>query len=351
VQAFTLLNPGPINVSPRVRLALAECEDQCHREPEYLEMQGRVRDKLARAFDVAADYEVALLTGSGTAAMEAMVCSVVGTGVLVIENGVYGERLAAMARAHALAVKTLPCSWFERPDLDAVEAALEDGLDTIAVVHHETTTGLINDLDGLGELARRKGRALVVDSVSGLGGEPLDFRRVRPQAVCATANKCIQGLPGVSFVLVRRGTALARRSVYLDLETLLEKQRRGDTPFTPAIQVTAALEAALDELTEETVAGRVARYAKAAAAVRAAMAELRLRLLLPPPLRSNTITTASLPEGVGYEQVHARMRESGYVIYGGQGDLRKTAFRVANMGAIPPEALRAFPAALARAIA
>jgi 2-aminoethylphosphonate-pyruvate transaminase len=350
-QAFTLLNPGPINVSERVRRALADSPDQCHREPEYLSMQGRVREKIVRAFGIERDYDAVLLTGSGTAGMEAMVASVVGTGVLVVDNGVYGARLAAMAAAHGVPHKVLRCSWFERPDPDAVRDALEDGLDTIALVHHETTTGLLNDVEAIAQVAHESGRRLVVDSVSGLAGEPLDFASAAPDAVCCTANKCIQGLPGVSFVLVRKGTPLVRRSIYLDLGNLLAKQVAGDTPFTPAIQVTAAFEAALDELIEETVAGRIARYGRACEVLRAAIASLGLDLLLPPALRSNTITCARLPAGVTYEQIHDRMRAEGYVIYAGQGDLKKEAFRVANMGAIPARELERFESALRRAIA
>lgn len=349
-QAFTLLNPGPINVSARVRDALAQSEDQCHREPEYLEMQGRVREKLVAAFGVGRDYEAALLTGSGTAAMEAMVASVVGTGMLVVDNGVYGARLSAMAKAHRLPVKSIHASWFERPTAQAIESALEPGLDTIAVVHHETTTGLINDLPAIADVARRTKRRLIVDSVSGLAGEALDFERVAPAAVCCTANKCIQGLPGVAFVLVRKQTPLHVRSVYFDVQNMLEKQRKGDTPFTPAIQVTAAFEAALDELLEETVAGRIARYQRAAQVVRKALAGLGLELALPAELRSNTITTARLPAKVGYEQIHERMRQDGYVIYAGQGDLKKTVFRIANMGQISEESLAGLGPALRRAV-
>src|SRR5262245_45298538 len=244
--AFTLLNPGPINVSARVRKALAECPDQCHREKEALEMQGRVRARLVEAFDVAATYDPVLITGSGTAGMEAMVASCVGTGVLVVDNGVYGDRLVQMAEAHRIPVKRLKVSWFERPTPTQVRDALEPGLDAIAVVHHETTTGLLNDLPALADVAKATGRRFLVDSVSGLAGETLDFARVAPDAVCCTANKCLQGLPGVAFVLTKKGLPLERRSVYLDLGLALRKQAAGDTPFTPAIQVLAALEAALD---------------------------------------------------------------------------------------------------------
>jgi 2-aminoethylphosphonate-pyruvate transaminase len=237
-------------------------------------------------------------------------------------------------------------SWFERPDPTAIGEALEEGLDTIAVVHHETTTGLLNDLGAVARIARETGRRLVVDSVSGLGGEALDFADVAPDAVCCTANKCVQGLPGVSFVFVRKGTPLRSRSVYLDLANLLAKQGKGDTPFTPAIQVTAALEAAVDELIEETVDGRIARYRRASERIRAALEANGLALRLPPELRSNTITTAALPEGWTYERIHDGMREHGFVIYAGQGDLAHSFFRVANMGVLTDDDLARFETTL-----
>jgi 2-aminoethylphosphonate-pyruvate transaminase len=349
-EAFTLLNPGPINVHPRVRAALAASPDQCHREREYLDMQDRVRANLVAAFGVEADYDAVLVSGSGTAAMEMMISSVAGTGVLVIDNGVYGDRLAKMARAHKIPVDALSVDWFQRPDPDAVRAALKDEHDTIAIVHHETTTGLLNDLGAIAQVARDTGRKLIVDSVSGLAGESLDFDAVRPTAVCCTANKCIEGLPGVSFVLLRKGTALEARSVYLDLGNQLAKQAAGGTPFTPAIQVTAAFEAALEVLLAETVAGRIQRYRRARDRIHASMAALGIELLLREALRSNTITCAKMPAGADYETMHARLREDGFVIYAGQGDLAKTAFRIANMGQIPDERLDALGPALKRAI-
>ncbi len=346
-QAFTLLNPGPINVSENVRRALAECEDQCHREPEYLEMQTRVRAKLVQAFGVEADYEAALVSGSGTAGMEMMVCSAAGDGVLVIDNGVYGDRLRKMAEAHGIRCKVVQVPWTDRPDPQVIEDALEDGLDTIACVHHETTVGLLNDVQAIAEIAHRTGRRLLVDSVSGLAGEEFDFDAIQPAAVCSTANKCIQGLPGVSFVLVKKGAELRTRSVYFDMGNQLAKQRAGGTPFTPAIQVTAAFEAALDELIEETVEGRQARYARAAGIIRGILADQGMELLLPPELHSNTITCARLPEGVPYEKLHAHLRSKGYVIYAGQGDLESSAWRVCNMGIIPDERLHGLADALA----
>lgn len=350
--ALTLLNPGPINVSARVREALATCPDLCHREPEYFELQDEVRRLLVDVFGIGADYEAALVSGSGTSGMEAMLASVVGTGVVVVDNGVYGDRLAQMAAAHRIPHRVVKCDWFHRPDEDDLEVALADpALDTLAIVHHETTTGLINDLEEIAARARRHGKRLIVDSVSGLAGEPFDFRVIRPDAVCSTANKCIHGLPGVSFVFVRKGTPLERRSLYLDLGLALAKQRASDTPFTPAIQVMAAFAEALRELGEETIAARQATYKARSDTIRSTLETLGLELMLPPALRSRTITSARLPAGLDYPTLHDRMKERGFVIYAGQGKLSEVAFRIANMGVWPEGRLDDLVAALREVLA
>lgn len=352
IAEHTLLNPGPINVSARVRKALAECPDLCHREPEYYAIQDAVRTRLVDVFGVAEHYEAALVAGSGTTAMEAMIASVVGTGVVVVDNGVYGDRLVQMAEAHRIPVRVVKTGWFERPSDAALEEALADPrCDSLAVVHHETTTGLLNDLPHLADLARRHGKRLLVDSVSGLGGERFDFAAIAPDAVCCTANKCIQGLPGAAFVFVKKGTPLVRRSVVLDLGLALAKQRAGDTAFTPPIQVLAAFAEALAELGEEGVATRQARYGARSARIRAVLARLGIELMLPPAWRSLTITSAKLPPGLAYATLHDRMKDMGFVIYGGQGPLSKVAFRIANMGEISAERMDALERALEEVLA
>src|SRR5262245_11750589 len=135
-----LLNPGPVNVSPRVTAALAR-GDLCHREPEAYELLSRIRDRLARAFAPRGDFTPVLVTGSGTAALEMAVTSVLSPAgrLVVVANGVYGERIAAMAAAAGLAHTVVAGEWARTPDLAAVErAAGEPGVEAIAVVHHET---------------------------------------------------------------------------------------------------------------------------------------------------------------------------------------------------------------------
>jgi len=163
--------------------------------------------------------------------------------------------------------------------------------------------------------------------------------------VTASANKCLQGIPGVSFVLARRAAieALAQaapRSVYLDLHGHYASQEQDNTPFTPAVQVIHAMEQALVELDAETPKRRIERYAENARVLREGMAKLGLEILVAEGGRSNILTTLRLPDGVTYDALHDAMKRRGYVIYAGQGPLKSYAFRVSNMGTLTPDDMR-----------
>lgn len=352
----TLLNPGPVNVSPGVRQALLG-PDICHREQEYSVLQSHIRAQLLSVFDIVpTDYAAILLTGSGTAMVEAAVASCVAPRgrLLVIRNGVYGDRIADMARAHQIVHDTLDADWLDPVPLSDLEDRLKTGRYTVlAVVHHETTTGRINPVEKIAELAARARVKLLVDSVSGLGGEPLDFPKLGESLVVGTANKCFQGMPGLSFCIVRRSwlqemSAYAPRTVYLHLPTHFIEQEKNGTAFTPAIQSAYALDAALAELAHETVAGRIERYRQASALLREGMAKLHINLLIPPEGRSNTITAAHLPKDMSYDHLHDALKDDGFVIYAGQGRLARGIFRVANMGAVPLSEYQRFIASLKR---
>lgn len=355
-----LLNPGPVNVSPRVTAALAR-GDLCHREPECSALLGSIRRRLVTAFAPAGGFTAVVLTGSGTAALEMAVTSVLSErGRLVVaSNGVYGERIVAMAAAARLPytmVARPADAWTQPPDLAQVEAAMRaPDVEAVAVVHHETTTGLHNPVADVGALARRHGKLLLVDSISGLAGDPLDLDAAGADLVVGTASKCIQGLPGMAFVLVR-DTAMARiathprRSVYLSLATHHEAQQQESTPFTPAVQVGYALDEALAELLAEGVDGRVARYAAAATRLRAGFERLGLEFVLLPAWRSNSLTSLWLPAGHTYAALHDGLKARGFVIYEGQGRLQRGIFRVANMGHLQPDDFTRFLGALAEVL-
>src|SRR6185437_7714796 len=275
-----LLNPGPVTLTERVRRSLLQ-PDLCHRESEFFDLQEEVRRRLLAVYGLdPAQWTAVLLSASGTGAVESMVASVVpGDGrVLNVENGVYGERIAQICAQYRIPCQRLVGDWMQPVDVTALESlARQERCTHLAVIHHETTTGRLNDLRRLSELCRAHGLGLILDGVSSFGAEELDFRDPSLCAVAATANKCLHGVPGVSFVIVRRA-ALEKahsRTFYLDLGRLACLQDRRNTPFTPAVHAYYALLEALREFADE--GGRVARhqrYAALAEQVRAGLAAL-----------------------------------------------------------------------------
>ena len=359
---WVLLNPGPACTSPRVRQALLR-GDLCHREPEFAELQIGLQRKLRRALELPEEYEVALVTGSGTAAMEMAIGSAVrpGRALAVINNGVYGERAAAMARAHGIEVAEVRAPWTAPPPLDELQRLLaaRNDIDAVVAVHHETTTGLLNPAARIGELAQRAGVPFILDAISSMGGDPLDVRGWHVDFCAGTANKGYHGLPGISFVYVspagrERVAQVPPRSLYLHLGSYLAPRSSGApaVPFTPAVQICYALDEALDELAERGgVPARVEDYAARAALVRRGLARLGLiELLGPETSRSNAITAVRLPAGLGYGELHDRLKEQGYIIYAGQGGLSAQIFRVATMGELSLATLGDFIEALGRAL-
>jgi 2-aminoethylphosphonate-pyruvate transaminase len=345
---WILLNPGPANTTPTVREALV-MPDLCHREPEFFQMMRRCRERLVRLAGGDDAWAAVLFTGSGTAAVEAAVCSAVPAdrALLIVDNGVYGDRMVRMARAHGLRHSVLRYDNVTPADPADVERVLRDdpSISHVALVHHETTTGLLNPVEEVARVAARWGRRALVDAMSSLFGEPLDLRVDGLDFVVASANKCLGGIPGVSFVLARRPALEALRgreprSVYLDLLNHYAQQEADNTPFTPAVQVLHAMEQAIEELEREGVTRRIARYAENARVLREGMARLGFEVLVPERARSSILTTFRLPAGLTYDALHDAMKRRGYIIYAGQGDIRTYAFRVSNMGTLTPQDMK-----------
>jgi 2-aminoethylphosphonate-pyruvate transaminase len=226
----------------------------------------------------------------------------------------------------------------------------------VAIVHHETTTGLLNPVADVASAAAGLGRRVIVDATSSLFGEPLALGPGAIDFATASANKCLQGLPGISFVLARRGALQALRgrpprTVALDLHDHWVHQEGDNTPFTPAVQVLHAMEQALVELEEEGVAARIARYAENARVLREGMAQLGFSVLVPAGARSSILTTFRLLPGLTYDALHDAMKRRGYIIYAGQGDIRTYAFRVSNMGTLAPPDMKRVVDAVAECLA
>jgi 2-aminoethylphosphonate-pyruvate transaminase len=338
-----LLNPGPVVLSERVRQALT-APDLCHREPEFYDLQDRIRASLLAVYGLSPEnWAAVLLSGSGTAAVEAMVTSLVPQNgrLVVVENGVYGERLTTIARTHAIPVVPVTHEWGAEIDLERLASALDsDPRPThLAVVHHETTTGRLNQLGEIGALCHERQIGLLLDAVSSFGAEPLEFEGWGISACAIAANKCLHGAPGIAMVCTHRdalpGPNGINRSVYLDLGTYLRAQDQRDTPFTPAVHTCYALAAALDELLEEGGwSVRRTHYRQLADQVMQGLQDLGIKPLLPAEASSVVLRAYRLPADITYDNLHDGLKARGFIIYAGQGGLARRIFRVSTMGAI-----------------
>jgi 2-aminoethylphosphonate-pyruvate transaminase len=338
-----LLNPGPVNLTESVRQALRG-PDLCHREPEFADLQASIRQALLDVYGLSHDeWAAVVLAGSGTAAVEAMLTSLMprnGT-LLVIENGVYGERMTAIAKVHEIAYKTLTYAWGARLNIRQIRTALKlnPNITHVGVVHHETTTGRLNELAELGDLCREYGAYLLVDAVSSFGAEALDLDGYPIAACAATSNKCLHGAPGVSFVIVRRDRLAAaesvQRSLYLDLARYCREQDKRTTPFTQSVQIFYALRQALSELADQGGwRARHEKYRAMAVKIRASLLRLSIEPMLDEGETSVVLSAYYLPNDLSYETLHDALKARGFVIYAGQGELARRIFRLSVMGAI-----------------
>jgi 2-aminoethylphosphonate-pyruvate transaminase len=337
-----LLNPGPATTTDTVKQALV-VPDVCPREEEFLRVLERVRHGLARVAGDPREVVAIPFAASGTGALEAVIGSVVPDegALLVLDNGDYGARLAEIAARLQVPAERVRFGWGRPVALEAVEAALAAAsrpFTHLAVVHHETSTGMLNALEPVAALCRRHGVSLIVDAMSSFGAVPLegagwDF-------LVSSANKCLQAMAGLSFVIARRD-ALERarasrpRSLYFDLVAQHDALRdTRQTAFTCPPQLVYAAARALEELEEETVAGRRRRYDASFARLLAGVRALGLEPLLPDDAwQSRILLAVRAPREPWYrfDALAADMLRAGVTVYPGKRAATET-FRLAVMG-------------------
>jgi 2-aminoethylphosphonate-pyruvate transaminase len=299
------------------------------------------------------------MQGSGTFSVEATIGSVVPEGgtLLVLANGAYGNRLAEIARRLRIATRVHASGELTPPDLQRLEQALatDPGLTHVAVVHCETTTGILNPVEAIGPLVKAAGRTLILDAMSSFGGIPLDAAAIGADFLVSSANKCIQGVPGFGFVIARREAMEAcagrARSLSLDLHDqwrVMETQG-GKWRFTSPTHVVRAFAQALRELEAEGgVPARHARYHANQTTLVAGMQELGFECLLPARLRSPIITTFRSPRHPAYDfaRFYAALKARGFVIYPGKVTAAET-FRIGTIGDVRPDDMRRLVRAVA----
>jgi 2-aminoethylphosphonate-pyruvate transaminase len=355
-----LLTPGPLTTSITVKRAMLR--DWGSRDRDFIALNARVREHLLRLAGGAGTHVCVPLQGSGTFVVEAMLGTLVPrTGrLLVLVNGAYGARMVRIARYHAREVVVLETPEDQPNDVAALERALaaDPAITHVAAVHCETTTGILNPLDRIAEVTAAAGRRLLIDAMSSFGALPLDAREVPFDALAASANKCLEGVPGVGFALVQEPALCAAEgnapSLSLDLhDQWVSMERTGQWRFTPPTHVLAALGQALEEHEAEGgVAGRGARYRANWRILIEGMREQGFVPLLPDHFQAPIIVTFRMPADPRFvfDDFYDRLREKGYVIYPGKLTVAPS-FRIGCIGRIGPDEMRGALAAIRATLA
>jgi 2-aminoethylphosphonate-pyruvate transaminase len=346
---YLLLTPGPLSTSKGVRQAMLR--DWCTWDDEYnIGVVQEVRRRLVE-MGGGGSHTCVLLQGSGSFAVEATLATALGGGgrLLVVANGAYGRRMLEMARRLGIDHVALELPETEAPSAAAVDGLLaaDPAISHLAMVHCETTTGILNPLEQVAEVARAHGRRLIVDAMSSFGGIPIDVEGLGVDYLISSSNKCIQGVPGFGFVLARRSelerTAGNARSLVLDLyDQWREMDAGGKWRFTSPTHVVRAFLQALDELAAEGgVPARHARYSESQRALASGMAGLGFQALIAHELQSPIITSFLYPEaGFDFGRFYAQMKERGFVLYPGKVSEADT-FRIGVIGEVyPPDIAR-----------
>jgi 2-aminoethylphosphonate-pyruvate transaminase len=338
-----LLNPGPVVTTPRVKAAVG-ARDICHREPIFTDLLDSVQRKLGIVFGATADHDVLVVTASGTGGMESALGTFVPRGkrLLVLRNGAFGERLVEIGRAHEIEVLELGDTWGAPIDPAEVERFLDNHADigAVAMIHHETSIGVLNPVAEIGGLTRARGLTLIVDTVSSLGAEDIDVERDRIDVCVTSANKCLHAFSGLASVCVRRSAWEAiendrPRGYYLDLRRyrkfMLERRQ---TPFTPAVNTMLSLNAALDELLDGGLEARRKHYRRLNTRIRRGLVSLGFELMVDPERSSHSLTIVKVPAGMTYQEIYHGLKERGFIVYESKAHLAGVTFQVANMGAL-----------------
>lgn len=356
-----LFTPGPLTTSAAVKQAMLR--DLGSRDAEFLAVIRDIRRSLLEIGQVAdGAFEAVLMQGSGTFAVESVISSVIPEKgkLLVAVNGAYGRRIVKIAEVLRIPVRAVVFPESQPAAACAVGEVLEQdtAITHVATVHCETSTGIVNPVAELGEIARRLGRTYIVDAMSSFGGIPLEVGRANIDFLVSSANKCIQGVPGFAFALARRDaleTAEGRaRSLSLDLVAQWKGlESDGQFRFTPPTHTLLAFRQALDELAfEGGVPGRAARYAANHRALADGMRRLGFEAYLPPEFQSHIITSFRYPSHPNFEfrEFYRRLSDRAFVIYPGKVN-DADCFRIGTIGHIFPVDIERLVAAVAETLA
>lgn len=341
--SYKLLTPGPLTTSDMVKAQMLE--DRCTWDDDYKEMTQQIRARLLNIARLSPDaYTSVLMQGSGSFVVESVLTSTIRDTdhLLVISNGAYGERIAQMAERIGLSYTHYTTAYNTPLVIEEIALLLqaEPHITHIAMVHCETTTGILNPIEAVAALAKAHNLIFIVDAMSSFGGVPIDVAGLGIDYLISSANKCIQGVPGFGFVIAKKQVFLQTegiaRSVSLDLyDQWKTMDLDGKWRFTSPTHVVAAFLQALYELEQEGgVAARYARYAENNRYIREKLAVLGFHSYIDETWQSPIITAFLHPnEAFDFTAFYHYMKSHGFVLYPGKLTDVDT-FRIGNIGEI-----------------
>lgn len=360
---YLLLTPGPLTTSNGVRIAMLK--DWCTWDKEYNNIVQEIRERLVKLVVPSGNYNKytsVLMQGSGSFGVE----SVIGTSIpengklLILSNGAYGDRMGEIAQV--LKINNIIEKFGDKDiiDINRVRKILESNPDIthVSVVHSETTSGILNPIEKIGELVKEFNKIYIVDAMSSFGGIEIDIEEVKADFLISSSNKCIQGVPGFSFIICKRDILETcsgqARSLSLDLysQWKVMEENNGKWRFTSPTHTVRAFYQALLELEKEGgIVEREKRYRKNNVILRNGMKNLGFKSLIPEEYQSPIITTFFAPKSPDYnfEDFYYKLKKEGFVIYPGKvTDI--DSFRIGNIGEVYPDDIYALLKAIEKAI-
>ncbi len=352
VKRNILLNPGPATTTDSVKRALV-MPDICPREKEFCEVVREIRNDLVKIAQGDASYTCILFAGSGTSVMDAAINSVVPPSkkIAIINNGAYGERMVKIAQAYSLDYVEIKYEHGGKINLAEISEAFnkDKKIACLAMVHHETTTGLLNPIKEVGKIVKENGAVFIVDTISSFAGIPIDIQDCQIDFMMSTSNKCIQGMAGIAFIICKKAELeklkdYPSRSFYLNLYNQYQYfEKTGQSQFTPPVQILYALKQAIKEYFKEGGQNRFNRYTENWKVLRQGLLDLGFKLFHDAEDESHILLTAYDPElsKYNFEEMHDYLYQRGFTIYPGKIG-NKNTFRLANMGEINSKDIRKF---------
>lgn len=344
MQKYKLLTPGPLTTTETVKKEMLF--DHCTWDDDYKKITLSIREKLLELAHVSEpEYTVVLMQGSGTFGVEAVLTSVLGEGetLLIVANGAYGERMGDIAAHGKIPYLMYREEYDKVPSAERIQAILEEHpeITHVSMVHSETTSGILNDIASVAKVVKTAGRTFIVDAMSSFGGVDIPVGELGIDFIISSANKCIQGVPGFSFIICRRDKLIESkgkaRSLSLDLYDQWETMNKdGKWRFTSPTHVVLAFAQSLKEMEEEGgIPARAKRYRENNRLLIEKMEAMGIRPYIGEEYQGPIITTFFYPEHhqFSFQNMYQYIKDRGYAIYPGKVTDADT-FRIGNIGEI-----------------